>query len=170
MTVLLIFAVLAISALLLILLAVPRRRASAPDVLQLRAVDVLAFRNLIDPTEEDYRRDLLPPPLFISIQRERMRAAAGYIMATLHNSGVLVQLAQIAALNTDPTIAAPAKQLIQLALRLRLLGALALGKIYLRILFPGAPLSVGGFVERYHHANDLAGQLVRLQNLSQNDR
>ena len=171
MIVLLIFAVLGIGALLLILLAVLRRRASASShLLQLRAVDVLAFRNLIDPTEEDYLRDLLPPAQFISLQRERMRAAADYVGATLYNSGVLLQVAQAAALSTDPVVAASAKQLIQLALRLRVLGALALGKIYLRILFPGAPLSVGAFVERYHHVNNLAGQLVRLQQLPQNDR
>ena len=95
----------------------------------------------------------------------RMRAAADYINATIHNSGVLLQVGQAAALSTEPSVAASGKELIQIALRLRILALLALAKVYLRILMPGAPLSVGRLAERYHDATGLAARLLLLQKL-----
>jgi hypothetical protein len=165
MTLLILFALLGIVGLLLILLATFHRRASQQTQFRLRTVDVLAFRNLMDPREEAYLRESLPPAQFNSLQRERMRAAAEYILATIYNSGILIQLAQRAALSRDPAVVSSAKQLLQMALRLRALGAMALGKVYVRILFPGAPLSVERLVEGYHRMNILAGQLVHFQRL-----
>lgn len=166
MTFLLLFALLGIGSLLLLLLAVARRRRSSlSPQLQLRAVDILAFRNLIDPAEEDYLRRSLSSAGFNTLQRKRMRAAGDYINAAIHNSGVLLQLGQAAALSSNPGIAASGQELVQIALQLRTLAMLALVKVYLRVLLPGAPLSLGRLAERYQDANGLAIHLVRLQKL-----
>ena len=169
MTLLVLFVLFATGTLLLIFLAVWRRGHSATSF-QLRPVDLLAFRNLIDPDEEEYLRKSLSPLQFNALQRERMRAAAGYIMATIHNSGVLLQLGQAAALNPDPNVVASARQLVQMAARLRGYAALALAKVYLRILVPSAPLSVERFAESYHHLHSLAGQVLRLERLPDKER
>src|SRR5438045_1172988 len=47
-----------------------------------RPVDIDAFRNLMDPQEEDYLRANLVPCDFRVIQRERSRAAIDYIRNT----------------------------------------------------------------------------------------
>jgi hypothetical protein len=161
------FALLGIVGLLVILFVVSRRRrqSSIPSAVQLRVVDMLAFRNLVDPEEEAYLRRCVLPSQFHALQRARMRAAADYIKATIHNSGVLLQVGQAAALSTEPSVAASGKELIQIALRLRILALLALAKVYLRILMPGAPLSVGRLAERYHDATGLAARLLLLQKL-----
>ncbi len=44
-----------------------------------RPVDLEAFRNLLDPREEDFLRASLLPREFRVIQRERMRAAVDYV-------------------------------------------------------------------------------------------
>ena len=124
---------------------------------------MMAFRNLVDPDDEAYLRRSVLPSQFNALQRARMRAASDYITATLHNSGVLLQVGQAAAVSSDPSVAASGKELIQKALRLRTLALLTLFKVYLRILMPGAPLSLGRLAERYHDASGRAAQIVRLQ-------
>jgi len=163
MTFVLLFAILGIGSLLLLLIVVSRRNRSVSSPPQLRAVDVLAFRNLVDPGEEDYLRRSLTTPEFNALQRERMRAAAEYIGATIHNSGVLLQWGQTAASSREPGVAASGQEMMQIALKLRTLAVLALLKVYLRILMPGAPLSIARVAERYHDASDLATHLLRLQ-------
>lgn len=164
MTFLLLFTLLGIGSLLLLLRVVSRRRrASLSTQLPLRAVDMLAFRNLIDPAEEDYLRVSLASSQFHAVQRERMRAAAEYIMVTIHNSGLLLQMGQAAALSSEPSVAASGQELVETAFKLRTLAVLALAKAYLRVLMPAAPFSLGRLADRYHHANGLASHLLRLQ-------
>src|ERR1700690_1536060 len=54
-----------------------------------RPVDLDAFRNLVDPGEEDFLRSSLLPPQFRAVQRERMRAALEYVRNTGHNAAYL---------------------------------------------------------------------------------
>ncbi|PYV47185.1 MAG: hypothetical protein DMG94_07095, partial [Acidobacteria bacterium] len=74
--------VLAFLALFLILHVVKGHHATGRDLDQLasrlQAVDVDAFRNLIDEREEEYLREHLPQREFRGIQRERKLAAIEY--------------------------------------------------------------------------------------------
>jgi len=104
-----------------------------------RPVDIEAFRNLIDPAEEDFLRENLPASEFLAIQKERLYAAMEYVSCAAHNAAVLVRLGEAARLSLDPKIAEAGRQL------------------------PGAHLSAGRLVDNYQHLSSLAGQLAFMQ-------
>ena len=128
-----------------------------------RPVDIDAFRNLIDPAEEDFLRESLPVREFRAIQRERLRAALEYVGCAAHNAAILVRLGEAARLSLDPKIAEAGQQLLDTALRLRLYALLATMRLYLGIALPGARLSAGRLVDNYQHLSSLAGQLAFMQ-------
>jgi len=139
---------------LFVLLHLARRRARAVRWLRdpaahLRSVDLEAFRNLIDPQEEQFLRDHLPPGEFRRIQKERLLAAADYVLAVAHNATVLLRLGQAARLSPDPPIAASGGNLADTALQLRLVAFRSLAMLYLRVLLPGSHVSLAGVAERY---------------------
>jgi hypothetical protein len=122
-----------------------------------RPVDIDAFRNLIDPAEEDFLRRNLPTGEFRVIQRERLRAAVEYVSCAAHNAAVLVRLGEAARASSDPKIAQAGRQLLDSALRLRLYALLSMIRLYLGIAFPGAHLSAGSLADNYQHLSTLAG-------------
>jgi|SRR5208337_2299268 len=156
--------VLAASVTLVVLLCLARKRVLAVRWLQepgahLRSVDLEAFRNLIDPSEEQFLRAHLPPAEFRSIQRERLRAAVEYVSAVGQNATVLLRLGQAARLSPDPSIAATGESLVDTALRLRLTAFRSLAVLYLGIILPGRHVSLAGLAERYEL---ITGQVVML--------
>ena len=112
-------------------------------------VDVEAFRNLVNPREEDYLRSQLDPAMFRKIQRQRLRAAAEYIACAAHNAAVLLAMAEAARLSSDPQVAAMAEELVENALRLRLYAFQAISKLYIAMIFPLRPQSSVGVADRY---------------------
>ena len=131
---------------------------------QLLAVDLDAFRNLVDPDEEQYLRDHLPAAEFRSIQRERLRAALDYISGVSHNAAVLLHFGQAARLSPDPPVAEAAHQLVDEAARLRLYAVVATAKLYARMVFPETILGPVGIVDSYRSVSHRAALLGRLQN------
>jgi hypothetical protein len=103
---------------------------------QVRYVDIRAFRNLIDPNEEEYLRSRLPAADFRKIQRERIWAATDYISCAAHNAALLLNLANAARHSPDPEIVASATRLIDNAIQLRLYALQAIPKLYIALLFP----------------------------------
>jgi hypothetical protein len=111
----------------------------------LQAVDLEAFRNLMDPDEEAYLRDHLQPRDFRRIQRERLRAAVEYLTGAAHNAAVLMRLGEAARTDPDPATAAAAEKLIANAVQLRLYALQAIPKLYVAMVLPGrrvAPMRV----------------------------
>lgn len=149
---------------LAVLLHLARSRALAIRWLQnpaahLRSVDLEAFRNLIDPHEEEFLRAHLPPAEFRRIQRERLRAMVDYVSAVAHNATVLLRLGQAARLSADPTIVASAESLVDTALRLRLTAIGCLAVLWWGIALPGRHESLDRVAERYEQ---ITGQVVLL--------
>jgi hypothetical protein len=132
----------------------------------IRTVDLEAFRNLIDPEEEEFLRLHLPADEFRAIQRQRLRAAIDYLAAVSYNAALLLHLGLSARRSADPRIAETAQNLVDNALRLRLYSALAICKIGLRIAFPSAVLQPAGIAERYQLMTEGAAQLGRLRSPS----
>lgn len=130
---------------------------------QLQPVDLEAFRNLTDLTEEQYLRDRLPPAEFRVIQRERLRAAIEYVGGVSHNAGILLSLGQAARQNGDPLIAEAGRNLIDEALRLRLYSVLTISKLWIRLFFPDMVPEPSAIVDRYRHVTEGAARLGRLQ-------
>jgi hypothetical protein len=132
-----------------------------------RPVDLEAFRNLVDPGEEDFLHSSLLPRQFRAVQRERMRAALEYVQNTAHNAGFLLRMGEAATRSADPRIAQAGRQLIDSALRLRAYALLSAAKLYVRMVFPGARLSYGRLADSYQHLSALASQLTLLQHPTQ---
>jgi len=125
----------------------------------LRSVDIQAFRNLIDPEEEDFLRRHLPPAEFRKIQRERLRAAVEYISCAGQNAAILLRIGEAARRSPDPATAEAAKRLVDHAVRLRLYALQAIPQLYVGIIFPSWRPSSLRVVESYEQ---VTRQVVRL--------
>jgi len=128
-----------------------------------RPVDLAAFRNLIDPAEEDYLREHLPADKYRAIQRERLRAALEYVERTAYNGAILLRVGEAARRDPNPEVAAAARELVNNALRLRLNARLATVVLYGRIVLPGARISVGRVTDTYENLTQGLVRLTRLQ-------
>lgn len=154
-----------VSALVLIFLvllatgrALTARRIEDPAQ-QLQSVDIEAFRNLIDPNEEEFLRKELCPSDFRRIHRERMRAAVDYVYAAARNATTLLQIAEGARFSPDPRVSESAERLTETAIRLRLYALQALVLLYLNIALPSRQTSLVRIAERYEQ---MTRQLVML--------
>jgi len=125
------------------------RAVGGAHPLVLQPIDVDAFRNLIDESEEAYLREKLPPLEFRRVHRERMLAAVDYVRGAYRNAGVLVQIAQAARESEDPAIATAAGNLFENAVQLRWYAFQVIPRLYLAVLFPGRSPAPRRLVDRY---------------------
>lgn len=141
MTLSIIIAISAFLALLTVVLLVRSqhtRRANLDELrARLKAVDILAFRNLIDDKEEQFLRQRLLGPEFRAVHRERMLAATEYVRCAARNAGILAQLAEAAKSDPDPSVVAAALKLQETAFQVRLEAYRALPRFYVRAWLPG---------------------------------
>lgn len=128
-----------------------------------RPVDLDAFRNLTDPQEERYLRESLEPVEFRAVQRERLRAALGYVQRVAFNASILLRLGSEARHHADPEVARAASELVESALRLRMYALLAMGLLRARILVPGVSWSAAGVAADYQGLRNHVAHLSRLQ-------
>ena len=131
---------------------------------QIQPIDIEAFRNLVDPAEDEYLRRRLASGQFRRVQRERLRAAAAYIQIAGRNAAVLVRLGQSALTSPDPNTAVAAQQLVESALLLRRNCAFALIRIYIRLAWPNGGATAALILHGYEQLNGSAMLLGRLQN------
>lgn len=110
----------------------------------IRAADVEAFRNLVDPEKEKSLRANLPPGEFRRVQRERLRAAVGCVSCAAHNAAILLRLADAGRCSPDPATVEAAEKVVDNAIRLRLYAIQIIPRLYLRMILPGAWVNVVG--------------------------
>ena len=96
----------------------------------IRPIDVEAFRNLINPAEDEYLRRRLPANRFRGVRRERLRAMAAYVHVAGSNAAVLVRVGEAALATGDARIAGAAQQLVNDALLLRRNTTVALARSF----------------------------------------
>lgn len=132
-----------------VVLRLAKGRKAPPQLDHLQAVDLRAFRNLMDPEEEEYLRRNLPPADFRRIQRERLRAAIEYVKCAASNAGVLMHFAEVARRSSDPATAESAARLVDNAIRLRSYALRAIPRLYLAIAFPARRFSPSRVAESY---------------------
>jgi hypothetical protein len=141
-----------------------RRPSSIDQLTQLiQPVDLDAFRNLTDPSEDEFLRGALPPTQYRAIQRERLRASIDYLAGVSHNASVLLQLGQVAKRGPDRQVADAGRRLTDDALRMRMYSMMAICKLGVRYAFPDAALHSGGIVDRYQQLTSAAMRLGRMQ-------
>jgi hypothetical protein len=131
---------------------------------QIQPIDIEAFRNLIDPAEDEYLRRRLSGTEFRTVQRKRLRAMAAYIWTAAQNAAVLTRIAQHALAASDPQTTEAARQLMDNALLLRRNATFALVKIYIALAWPNSGLAAGRVLSGYERVNGSAMLLGRLQN------
>jgi hypothetical protein len=130
---------------------------------QIQPIDVEAFRNLIDPEEDDYLRRRLAAAEFRMVQRQRLRAMAAYVQIAGRNAAVLVRIGQ-AAMTGDAQTAEAARRLVDNALLLRRNAAFALLRIYVALAWPNSGWAAVPVLHGYEQLNGAAMLLGRLQN------
>jgi hypothetical protein len=131
---------------------------------QIQPIDVQAFRNLVDPAENDYLRRRLPPAQFRMVQRQRLRALAAYVRAAGRNAAVLVRMGQGALSEGEAHTSEAARQLVDNALLLHRNATFALLRIYVALAWPNSGLAVAPILNEYERLNGSAMLLGRLQN------
>jgi hypothetical protein len=131
---------------------------------QLQPLDVAAFRNLVDPAEDEYLERHLSARQFRITQRSRLRARAAYVTVAGKNAGVLVRMGQAALAGNDPRIHEAALRLVNDALLLRRNAAFVLVKIYAAMLWPSSSTATAEVIERYERLSNSAMLLGRLRN------
>lgn len=125
------------------------RKAEVPSVSGLVPIDVEAFRNLIDESEELYLRERLPGHEFRKIHRERMLAAVEYVRAAYANAGILVKIAEAARESADPQMAEAAGKLFENAVQLRWYAVQVIPRLYFKVVFPGTSRAPRKLFDRY---------------------
>jgi hypothetical protein len=131
---------------------------------QLQPIDVAAFRNLVDPTEDNYLRRHLSPRQFRKTQRLRLQARAAYVRVAGKNAAVLVKMGQAALATNDPRVQEAALRLVNDALLLRRNAALVLIWISAARAWPNYSTAAASVLDRYERMSDAAMLLGRLRN------
>lgn len=119
-----------------------RRKILPAEIIMqgIRTLDIDAFRNLMDPSEDSYLQDRLPPAELRAIRRERNRVALSYISEL---SAVAVRLASLgdsARQSADPAVAAWGREITESATYLRLRTLDARLQLSVGVLFPSLQL------------------------------
>src|ERR1700751_830205 len=83
---------------------------------RIEPIDIEAFRNLVDPRENEYLRRRLSAGEFRRVQRQRFRAAGPYIPAPGKTAPGLIAMGQAALSSTDGATVEAARQLVDDAL------------------------------------------------------
>jgi hypothetical protein len=131
---------------------------------KIQPIDVEAFRNLVDPAEDEYLRRRLSASEFRLVRRQRLRAMAAYVQVAGRNAAVLVRMGQAALSAGDAQTAEAARRLVDSALLLRRNAAFALLKIYVALAWPNSGLVAAPILHGYVQLNGSAMLLGRLQN------
>jgi len=129
---------------------------------QLAAVDLAAFRNLVDPNESRYLRDELVPAAFRAVQRRRAIAALAYVKAVAHNAALLMAMANRARSSPNPEIASAAQALVDQALQLRIRSLFLIVKLWVGIALPGLTVSGSSIIDRYQDISSGFADFSRL--------
>jgi len=109
---------------------------------KIEVVDVIAFRNLIDPNETELLREKLSPEIFRKIQRLRIRAAIAYVRSVYRNAGLTIRLAQKLVSSPDERVKQQAQQVQDLSIRTRVYAIKSLLKLEVSLALPSAAFSV----------------------------
>lgn len=135
---------------------------------QLEPIDVAAFRNLIDPAEDEYLRRHLSAAQFRVTQRARLRARAAYVRVAGRNAAVLIRMGQTALATSNARVpndvGEAALRLVNDALVLRRNAGFALLRIYADMAWPNRSAAAAGLIDRYERLSDCAMLLGRLRN------
>jgi hypothetical protein len=138
------------------------RRVDLEETVQaFRSLDIEAFRNLVDPAEEAYLSDHLPPRKFREIKRQRAWAALLYAWEAGRAATALARIGQAAQRSLDPEIAASGVQVAEDAFRLRLQSVRVSLRLLTEVLLPGLSSRSLPSLDQYDRAAETLFRLGR---------
>jgi len=156
MTAFLILFVAALVVLAIFAYAVRRHRAQLRSLDDFRArwrkVDVEAFANLVDPTEERFLREHLSPGEFRRLRRQRLHVAWEYLGRVSQNARLMVQAGQIISRHNTGDDAVRARQHVATAIRLRTLVLMAQCGLVAEMVLPWRSAPLENVVSLYSDA------------------
>jgi hypothetical protein len=127
-----------------------------------RSLDIAAFRNLVDSSEEAFLRDHLAPKKFREIKRQRAWAAFLYAWEAGRAATALAKVGQAAQRSLDPEIAASGVQVTENAFRLRLQTVRVSLRLLAEVLLPGlSNRSLPSLADQYERTAETLFRLGR---------
>ena len=127
-----------------------------------RSLDIEAFRNLVDSSEEAFLRDNLAPKKFREIKRQRAWAAFLYAWEAGRAATALAKVGQAAQRSLDPEIAASGVQVTENAFRLRLQTVRVSLRLLTEVLLPGlSNRSLPSLADQYERTAETLFRLGR---------
>ena len=98
----------------------------------LQPVNVEAFAEAMDLSQDAYLRHSYSPTEFQKLQRKRMRVAAEYLRRMSHNAALLQRVGYGQLRSSNPLVAAQAQELIDAGVHVRLYAFLGLTALFFR--------------------------------------
>jgi hypothetical protein len=98
----------------------------------LQPVNVEAFAEAMDVSQDSYLRHSHSPLEFQKLQRKRMRVAAEYLRRMSHNAALLQRVGYGQLRSSNPLVAAQAQELIDAGVHVRLYAFLGLTALFFR--------------------------------------
>jgi hypothetical protein len=159
----------AIFALVLLAYLATRDRGSRTGIdgaiAMIRAIDIEAFRNLVDPAEDEFLRCTLSSKEFRQIRRERAWAALAYVRYAGRAAVLFASAGQTAQRSSDPQIAESGMQIAHSALRLRLYSLQASLRLLSQAVLPvNSSRSPSFLIDEYERTAETLLRLGRLRN------
>jgi hypothetical protein len=115
-------------------------------------VDVEAFANLVDPSEERFLKENLPAREFRRLQRKRLLVAWEYLGRVGRNAQLMIQAGQIIQAHNQGEEAERARLHVEAAIRLRTLVFLAQCSLALQIAVPSSKARLEKVLRQYSDA------------------
>lgn len=116
---------------------------------QWRPLDLEAFANLLDPTEEKFLQENLPRAEFRKIRRQRLLVIWEYVGRISFNARLMVQAGQIIQHHNTGMEAIRAQQHVQHAMQLRVLVFAAQVSLVMKVVLPGMETPLQTLLQKY---------------------
>jgi len=152
---------LALCAVMLFYMAVRSRRKQVGQ--SFRAVDLNAFRTLMDRDDELFMKEKLPRSKFTHLKRQRIRVMVRYVARIAANASAVLHVGEAARQNSTPEVAYAATQVMELATQIRLQCLVALAKLSLEYAVPSLQLTPAMLVPKYDSLRENLKRLGALQ-------
>ena len=152
---------LALCAVVLFYMAVRGRKTQRE--LSFRAVDLNAFRTLMDRDDELFMRKKLPRAKFSRLKRQRIRVIMRYVSRIAANASAVMHIGEAARASSVPEVAQTATQVMELATQIRLQCLVALTKLSLEYAIPSLQLTPAMLAPKYQSLRDNLQLLGNLQ-------
>jgi hypothetical protein len=127
-------------------------------------VDLDAFRNLIDPENEEFFRRRLEAGQYRQFRKKRDRVALAYLRLMASNAAVVLHVSEPLRSSSDEATRVAAERVVGVALRLRINSLLAMARLRFFLILPIPRSHPTRFVMDYPSFVSAVMYLVMLQN------